>query len=131
MVHSKLMLIDDQFLRIGSANLNNRSMGLDSECDLAIEAEDEDTRRAMNCLRWRLIGEHLDACPQAIAAHAQACGSMISTIDHFNNNGRGFECFEALSDKGPTRPVFGTRFLDPARPFEPLWFLRRKKRHDP
>jgi phosphatidylserine/phosphatidylglycerophosphate/cardiolipin synthase-like enzyme len=36
-VHAKLMIADGRFLRIGSANLNNRSMGLDSECDLAIE----------------------------------------------------------------------------------------------
>jgi phosphatidylserine/phosphatidylglycerophosphate/cardiolipin synthase-like enzyme len=26
MVHSKVMVIDDRFLRVGSANLNNRSM---------------------------------------------------------------------------------------------------------
>ena len=38
MMHSKVMIIDDRFLRIGSANLNNRSMGTDTECDLAIEA---------------------------------------------------------------------------------------------
>ena len=38
MVHSKLMIVDDRILRIGSANLNNRSMGTDTECDLAIVA---------------------------------------------------------------------------------------------
>jgi phosphatidylserine/phosphatidylglycerophosphate/cardiolipin synthase-like enzyme len=38
-VHSKLALIDDRLLRIGSTNLNNRSFGYDTECDLAIEAE--------------------------------------------------------------------------------------------
>jgi hypothetical protein len=27
-----------RFLRVGSANLNNRSMGADTECDLAFEA---------------------------------------------------------------------------------------------
>ena len=37
-LHSKLMLVDDQLLRAGSANLNNRSLGLDTECDRAIEA---------------------------------------------------------------------------------------------
>lgn len=128
MVHSKLMLIDDWFLRVGSANLNNRSMGLDSECDLAIEADDAKAREAIERLKWRLIGEHLDVGPDEISAHAESTGSMIGAIDHFNRNGRGFECFEALTTPGPTRPVFGTRILDPARPFEPLWFLRRKKR---
>ena len=38
MVHSKVMIVDDRILRVGSANLNNRSMGADSECDLAFEA---------------------------------------------------------------------------------------------
>ncbi|MFX8774289.1 phospholipase D-like domain-containing protein, partial [Acinetobacter baumannii] len=37
-VHAKVLAIDDRLLRIGSANLNTRSMGLDTECDLAIEA---------------------------------------------------------------------------------------------
>lgn len=128
MVHSKLMIIDDWFLRVGSANLNNRSMGIDSECDLAIEGQDAPARSAIERLRWRLIGEHLGACPDALAAETARGGSMIAAIDRHNNNGRGFECFEALTKPGPERPVLGTRILDPARPFEPLWFLRRKKR---
>ena len=40
MVHSKVMIVDDVLLHVGSANLNNRSIGLDTECDLAIEARD-------------------------------------------------------------------------------------------
>ena len=43
-VHSKVMVIDDHLLRIGSSNLNNRSMGFDSECDIAIEARLEGRR---------------------------------------------------------------------------------------
>ncbi len=34
-LHSKLMIVDDEVLRIGSANFSNRSMGLDTECDAA------------------------------------------------------------------------------------------------
>lgn len=36
-VHSKLLIIDDQFVNIGSANLNNRSMGFDTECNATID----------------------------------------------------------------------------------------------
>jgi phosphatidylserine/phosphatidylglycerophosphate/cardiolipin synthase-like enzyme len=39
-VHAKVTVIDDTLLRIGSANLNNRSMGFDTECDLSIEPGD-------------------------------------------------------------------------------------------
>ena len=42
MMHSKVMIVDDWFLRIGSANLNNRSMGTDTECDLAIVGSSEE-----------------------------------------------------------------------------------------
>jgi phosphatidylserine/phosphatidylglycerophosphate/cardiolipin synthase-like enzyme len=31
--------VDDDLVRVGSSNLTNRSMGLDAECDLAVEAE--------------------------------------------------------------------------------------------
>ena len=58
MIHSKVMVIDDRFLRIGSANINNRSMGADSECDLAIEARNAKERRAIVDIRNRLLGEH-------------------------------------------------------------------------
>ena len=45
MIHSKVMVIDDKLLRIGSANINNRSMGTDTECDLTIEASSASERR--------------------------------------------------------------------------------------
>src|SRR4029078_9320404 len=51
MVHSKVMVIDDRLLRIGSANLNNRSMGTDTECDLAIEAATAEQRAAASAAR--------------------------------------------------------------------------------
>ena len=34
-IHSKLLLIDDRFLSIGSANMNNRSMGYDTELNVS------------------------------------------------------------------------------------------------
>lgn len=37
-VHAKIMIADDRVLKLESANLNNRSMGYDMECDVIIEA---------------------------------------------------------------------------------------------
>ena len=34
--HSKVMMIDDQFLFLGSANLNGRSLKMDYECNVLI-----------------------------------------------------------------------------------------------
>jgi phospholipase D1/2 len=36
-IHAKLLLVDDRFLTVGSANTTNRSMGLDSELNVAWE----------------------------------------------------------------------------------------------
>ena len=54
-IHAKLIIVDDVFLRVGSSNLNNRSMGLDTECDLAIEGLDPRTRATIAQLRDRLV----------------------------------------------------------------------------
>jgi phosphatidylserine/phosphatidylglycerophosphate/cardiolipin synthase-like enzyme len=32
-------VLDDRLLRVGSSNLNNRSMGFDSECDVVLDAD--------------------------------------------------------------------------------------------
>ncbi len=57
--HSKVIIIDDAWLRIGSANLSNRSMGFDTECDLAFAAHDEASAKAIRHVRDTLLAEHL------------------------------------------------------------------------
>jgi phosphatidylserine/phosphatidylglycerophosphate/cardiolipin synthase-like enzyme len=129
LVHSKLMIVDDRFLRIGSANLNNRSIGLDTECDLAIEARRADERRAVRALRDRLLGEHLDVKPEEVAAAVQRERSLVRAVDRLNRaEGRGLRGFSAMEEEGPTAPFLGTGILDPREPFEPLRFLRKKKK---
>jgi phospholipase D1/2 len=92
-IHSKTMVVDDRLLRIGSSNLNNRSMGFDTECDLAIEAvagaADEETRRAA-ITRYRdgLLGEHLGVPPDHVTAKLAETGSIIRTIEHFHEPSR-------------------------------------------
>jgi phosphatidylserine/phosphatidylglycerophosphate/cardiolipin synthase-like enzyme len=125
-IHAKVMIVDNNFLRIGSANLNNRSMGLDTECDLAVEAEQESTRQAISRVRDRLIGEHLAANPDDIGAACSAGNSLLQCIERFNHSPRCLRPIE-VDPSGRKRWVFGTRIFDPPRPFEPLWFLRRKR----
>lgn len=52
-VHSKLMLIDDRYARIGSANANPRSLSMDSELDLAWY--DKSSARALRLRLWKEI----------------------------------------------------------------------------
>jgi phosphatidylserine/phosphatidylglycerophosphate/cardiolipin synthase-like enzyme len=61
-VHAKLTIIDDQLLRIGSANINNRSLGFDTECDMSFEADgptQSAARQEVAKLRTRLLAHWL------------------------------------------------------------------------
>ena len=46
-IHSKVMIVDERHLRVGSANLCNRSMGTDSECDVVMTATDVENAAAI------------------------------------------------------------------------------------
>jgi phosphatidylserine/phosphatidylglycerophosphate/cardiolipin synthase-like enzyme len=125
-VHSKIVIIDDDFVRVGSSNLNNRSIALDTECDLAVEVSDDARRRTIAGLREGLIAEHLDTTPEAVRDAVAMEGSLIRAIERLGCNRR---CLRPIPDMGklPTRPVFGTWLLDPPRPF--FLFQRKRAKH--
>ena len=81
-VHAKVVIVDDALARVGSANLANRSMGLDSECDLVLDAAlDPRLGAPIAALRNRLVGEHLGVEPAAVADALAARGSLIGAIE--------------------------------------------------
>jgi phosphatidylserine/phosphatidylglycerophosphate/cardiolipin synthase-like enzyme/uncharacterized membrane protein YdjX (TVP38/TMEM64 family) len=88
-VHSKVMLIDNELVRIGSANLNNRSMGLDSECDLVIESEGRpDIETAIANLRASLLSEHLGVQVDEFKIRSSQLESMIKVVESFQGGER-------------------------------------------
>ena len=81
-LHSKMMAVDDEWLRIGSANINNRSMGVDTECDLAIEAAGRaDVTRAIRSFRNNLLAEHLGVTSEEVARQLELTGTIGRTVD--------------------------------------------------
>jgi phosphatidylserine/phosphatidylglycerophosphate/cardiolipin synthase-like enzyme len=87
-VHSKLSVIDDRIARVGSANLNNRSGGFDTECDLAVESDGETARLSIAAFRDRLIGHFMGCTGDAVGKARQDFGGMIRAIDALNREGR-------------------------------------------
>lgn len=80
-VHSKLMIVDDELLIVGSANLNNRSMVLDSECNVSIDAgADKRLRSAIATMRDTLLAEHLGCQVADVVREREARGSLNATI---------------------------------------------------
>jgi phospholipase D1/2 len=75
-VHSNVTIVDDEWLRVGSANVCNRSMGFDSECDLLLEARRRpDAVCAIRDFRNRLLAEHLGVAEERVATEIDAQGS--------------------------------------------------------
>jgi phospholipase D1/2 len=125
MIHSKVMIVDDCFMRIGSANLDNRSMGVDTECDLAIEAASDGDRAVILAVRNRLLGEHCGVAADEVASAIARTGSLVQAVDGL---ARGGHCLRPIDDGEPDKSALAAvaeRIADPARPLRFGKLVRR------
>ncbi|MGE2836220.1 phospholipase D-like domain-containing protein [Mycobacterium sp. SMC-4] len=124
-VHSKVLVADQRLLRIGSSNLNNRSLGFDSECDLAVEADpldpdDEQLRRTIAAVRDRLLAEHLGVPVGEFVAAVSREGSFLAAIQALAGHGRTLRPFTADTIAGEAGPLAENDLMDPDRVPESL-----------
>jgi len=116
-VHAKVMIVDDVVLRVGSSNLNNRSLGLDSECDVALDARSDAVRSAtITRLRTSLMAEHLGTDEDAVAVSFAQTGSLLATIEALRGPGKTLErlVFEKPDDIETF--IADNELLDPESP---------------
>lgn len=116
-VHSKMIIVDDDLVRIGSANIANRSMGLDTECDLTVSAEGrEDVRAAIRDLRAALLAEHMGASREKVQAIIDSTRSVRAVLTELREETRTLRLLEdapqtsegllnVVSVADPERPV--------------------------
>src|SRR6185369_2131834 len=123
MVHSKVMIVDDRFLRVGSANLNNRSMGADTECDLAFEATSEAHRKYIARFRRQMIGHFCGVDEREIESNE---ADLFGFLDRLPDGGGG----KSLQPIDPAATVGGmAAVVQPvADPREPLHLDRAANR---
>ncbi|MCW7539818.1 VTT domain-containing protein [Aquabacterium sp. A7-Y] len=130
-VHSKVMTVDDELFSVGSANISNRSMGFDTECNLVVEAAGQAdaaaaarVRAAVALLRNRLLAEHLDVAPDRVAAALRQFGRLNAAIESLRQEGR--------RTLAPSRPEVAPEleallpeqaFIDPEAPLQPDRFV--------
>ena len=108
-VHAKIMIVDDTILHLGSGNINDRSMGFDTECDVAIEGPADLVSR----FRTRLLSEHLGVSPEDFDQALRDEKSLFATIDRLNApDGRGLRPIEQLSEGIIGGFLADTRLLD-------------------
>lgn len=116
-IHSKVIVVDDRLLRIGSSNLNNRSMGFDSECDIAVEAdtanEDHRIRELIGTVRRQLISEHLDVLVADFDAAVRDNGSFLKAVEALRGHGRTIEPMTADVVADEAGPLAENELMDP------------------
>lgn len=125
-VHSKLMIVDDEWLTMGSANLSNRSMSLDTECNLILGAalqreRSDEVRAAIAHVRNRLLAEHLDCEVATIAATHEKLG-LVGTIESLRDKVHTGQRTLSPTDPVPlTENLFITdsMLIDPELPLKP------------
>ena len=116
-LHSKLMIVDDDVVRIGSANFSNRSMGLDTECDAAIEARGEERiAGVIRGFRNTLLAEHLGVTRERVeAAVNENGGSVQRAIDALVTDERSLRKYERLDEVSETLVTVAS-VVDPEQP---------------
>lgn len=127
-VHCKLLICDGTLLSIGSANLSNRSLGLDTECNLTMEARpgDRDAARILRGIRQvhaRLLAEHLELPEEECAAQLEQ-GSPLALIESRRGQPRCLELLpESLPDPALDLRPLGDWAVDPERPMAGETFI--------
>lgn len=117
MVHAKLMIVDDAFLRVGSSNLNHRSMGFDTECDVAIEAANGTERERIAAIRNGLLAEHLGVVESRVAEAFESGDIAVDDLLSLSGDGRALKPVEG--DDAYEDEI--SRTLDPlADPDQPI-----------
>ncbi|KGJ07837.1 phospholipase D-like domain-containing protein, partial [Paracoccus sphaerophysae] len=110
-VHAKLVIADDEILRVGSSNIDRRSMGFDTEADVAVLATTARDRDRIRAIRHERLAEHLGATPEQV----EAAGGMIAALDRLNHGPRRLVPIE------PREPGLLGRFLSDTRLFDPRY----------
>jgi len=125
-VHAKIMIVDDEIIRIGSANMNNRSMGLDTECDVFIDAQRPGNAHVVPAIvriRHALLAEHCGIDAEKVPALLEQHGSMAAMIDALDMPGKRLAPFVLRPLTEAEKAVADNALLDPERAgelFEPI-----------
>ena len=129
-VHAKVTVVDDEVFRVGSSNFNNRSLRLDTECDVVIDsarAANADEGTSISAIRNSLLAEHLDTDCETIEAMLAETGSLIRTIERLRGEGRSLRPYEVPELDAVQSWLADNKILDPEGPGETFEALSKRK----
>ena len=117
-VHSKVIVVDGRLLRIGSSNFNNRSLGFDSECDVAIEANPAlancaEVEREILFTRDSLVAEHLGVSVGDFRDEVERRGAFRHGIEELRGTGRSLRKLTDTMMSADNGPFAENDLMDP------------------
>lgn len=122
-VHAKLMIADGRVVKVGSSNLTNRSMRVDSELDLVI-AEKEELGFATRLLH-RLLAVHHGTDADAVAEVAKDESGLLGLVDSLRNDGgHSLEPLAVVELTHLQRELADSKLLDPEEQIDPSHWIR-------
>ena len=124
-VHAKILVADDRVFRLGSSNMNNRSMRLDTECDLAITARTDGERACVAAIRDGLIAEHLGLPRERVSAAIVERG-LIGAIEGLRGTGKTLRPYEIPDLNAVEEWLADNEVLDPEGPEEMFESLSKR-----
>lgn len=112
-IHAKLLIVDDQLLIVGSPNLTERSMGLDTEIAATwYQNGDHSNQATGDCvrnIRTRLLAEHAGVDAREFELESGLCAKIDALIASGHSRLR----HRPIQSSGPLGPLMAEIF-DPA-----------------
>lgn len=119
-VHSKVLIVDDRLLRIGSANMTNRSLRVDTECDIVFDGTRQPhVKDAIVTLLYRLLGEHLGKSVDLVRRTHARERSLIATIERLQGRKRTLRDFDGAVSDVLDQVIPESALIDPPGPLVP------------
>lgn len=116
-VHSKILVIDDLYAMVGSANLTNRSMGFDSECSVILDASGESEsgtlRGPIEGFKHQLVSEHLGLSLEEFIEERKQCDSLLRLIHKYDSWKRALRPLRAEHEDIFARILVTRKWSDP------------------
>lgn len=141
-VHAKFITIDDTILHIGSANLSNRSMGLDTEYGITLSVDSQttqkkkhQTRNFIRQHRTRLLAEHTGYSTEKIEDNDRLCMMIDQHLESIDSkvSGKtihGLNKFNSQLSEFEKSLIAGISIADPEEPLTPELLENKIKKGD-
>jgi phosphatidylserine/phosphatidylglycerophosphate/cardiolipin synthase-like enzyme len=119
-IHSKLLIVDDELLSVGSANLTNRSMSLDTELNVTCATVLEEPQAAQRlrgeiaAIRANLLAEHAGCADSSRFLSGE---SLLAEIDRACAEAHGKLRRQEIPEPESGNDLLSQLF-DPARPLD-------------